>query len=129
MKIQQVSQRTGLSIHTLRYYEDAGLLVAPVQRAGNGHRDYSEADVYNIVFVTNLRSAGMPIAEIKRYVQLAQQGNTTIAERLHLLEAHQAAIQHKIAELQEHLSVINNKITHYRETNEALLQAEAGVNP
>lgn len=117
MRIKQVSQRTGLSIHTLRYYEDAGLLLAPVDRGGNGHREYSETDIYNIEFVHNLSSAGMPIAEIKRYVQLARQGNATIAERLRLLEAHAAAIQRKIDNLQHHQKIISSKIRHYRETN------------
>ncbi len=65
MKIQQVSAKTGLSIHTLRYYEQTGL-VAPIARATNGHRAYTEDDVYRILFVTHLRTAGMPIADIRR---------------------------------------------------------------
>lgn len=123
MRIKQVSQRTGLSIHTLRYYEDAGLLLASVHRGGNGHREYSETDIYNIEFVHNLRSAGMPIAEIKRYVHLARQGNATVAERLRLLEAHAAAIQRKLDDLQHHQRIIVDKIRHYRELHNSVLQS------
>lgn len=120
MKIQEVAERTGLSIHALRYYEQAGL-VTPVERKGNGHREYSEDDLYRINFVLHLRSAGMPIAEIKRYTDLAAVGQATIGERLALLEAHQAAVEAKIAELTEHLTLIRNKLAHYREFHQSQL--------
>lgn len=116
MKIQQVSAKTGLSIHTLRYYEQTGL-VTPIARAPNGHRDYTDDDVYRILFVTHLRTAGMPIADIRRYVEIAQQDSSTVLERLHLLEAHQASIEQKIGGLRQHLGVISRKIDHYRETH------------
>ena len=81
MKIQEVAARTHLGIHTLRYYEQIGL-ITPIHRAGNGHRAYSEDDVYRLIFVTRLRATGMPIAEIKRYTDLAAQGDATVAGRL-----------------------------------------------
>lgn len=112
MKIQQVAEQTKLSTYTLRYYEQAGL-VTPVERAPNGHRDYTEDDVYHIIFVTRLRAAGMPIASIRRYVELAQQGDATILERLQLLEEHKACIEERIEELGQHLVVITSKIEHY----------------
>jgi DNA-binding transcriptional MerR regulator len=114
MKIQQVAQQTSLSIYTLRYYEQAGLL-APVERASNGHREYTDDDVYRVRFVTRLRAAGMPISEIKRYVDLAQRGDATILERMELLEEHRIATEQKIEDLREHLALICNKIEHYRE--------------
>jgi DNA-binding transcriptional MerR regulator len=120
MKIQEVAARTGLSIHTLRYYEQIAL-VAPIAREGNSHRSYSEDDVYRIVFVTNLRAAGMPLAEIRRYVELSQEGDCTIADRLELLETHRRAVEGRIAELHTHLKRISGKIAHYRETYEAQL--------
>jgi DNA-binding transcriptional MerR regulator len=115
MKIQQVAEKTNLSIYTLRYYEQAGL-VTPVERATNGHRAYTEDDVYRIIFVTRLRAAGMPIANIKQYVDLAQQGDATVLERLQLLEEHKACIEERIEELRQHLAVINGKIEHYRDS-------------
>lgn len=124
MKIQDVALQTGLSIHALRYYEQIGL-VTPIARANNSHRDYSEDDVYRIVFVTQLRSAGMPIAEIKRYVDLSQAGDSTSIERLELLEAHRQAVEQNIAELHRHLERISNKIAHYQETYENQLAQQS----
>jgi DNA-binding transcriptional MerR regulator len=125
MKIHEVAARTGLSIHALRYYERAGL-VAPIARADSGQRDYAEDDVYRIAFVTTLRSAGMPIAEIRRYVELAQGGDDTVAERLGLLEAHERAVERQIAELREHQRRISKKIAHYRELHQRQLAGRDG---
>jgi DNA-binding transcriptional MerR regulator len=124
MKIREVSEQTGLAISTLRYYEQIGL-ITPVDRQQNSHRSYSETDVYQINFVMRLREAGMPIADIKRYVELAQDGNDTVAERLALLEAHQAAVEQKIDELHQHLAIISRKIAHYRESHRAQLGQNA----
>jgi DNA-binding transcriptional MerR regulator len=120
MKIRQVAAQTGLSIHTLRYYEQIGL-VTPITRARNGHRAYIDQDIDRINFITRLRAAGMPIAQIKRYTDLADQGDSTVFERLGILEAHQAIVECKIEELREHLTLISDKIAHYRERHEELL--------
>lgn len=120
MKIQEVATQTGLSIHALRYYEQLGL-VAPISREDNGHRMYSEDDIYRIVFITNLRAAGMPIAEIKRYVELAKGDDSTVRERLEILEAHKRSVEEHIEELHEHLEIISRKIDHYRESYERQL--------
>ncbi len=123
MRIQEVSVETGLSIHTLRYYEQIGL-VAPISRQQNGHRLYSEDDVYRIVFVIQLRASGMPIADIQRYVELAQQGDSTVMQRLSLLEEHQTRVKQKIEELGRHLELISGKIAHYRDYYRQQLERE-----
>jgi DNA-binding transcriptional MerR regulator len=120
--IKEVGARTGLSVHTLRYYERLGL-VAPVGRRRNGHRAYSEDDVYRIRFVMRLRAAGMPIARIRRYAELAARGDATIQERLELLEAHRGAVEQQIGELTEHLAVITAEVAHYRQLHEPQLAA------
>jgi DNA-binding transcriptional MerR regulator len=114
MKIQQVAEQTGLSIHALRYYEQMGL-ITPVIREQNGHRDYSEDDVARIIFVMRLRATGMPIANIKHYAELAQLGEETYLERLAILEKHKLCVEEKIQELCQYLELISNKVTHYRE--------------
>jgi DNA-binding transcriptional MerR regulator len=123
MTIQQAAEKTGLSVHTLRYYERIGL-TSPVSRASNGHRRYSEDDVYGIVFLTRLRATGMPISEIKRYTELAQQGESTTHERLALLEAHRDAVKKQLEEVSRHLMMIENKIRHYQEYYKAQLSAQ-----
>ena len=112
LTVQQVAQMTGLSEHTLRYYERSGL-IPPVGRAGNGHRRYSQQDIEWVQFVRRLRAAGMPIAGVQRYVALQRQGSATRGERLELLKAHRQSVQQQIEELLEHLALIEHKITYY----------------
>jgi len=112
--IRQVAARTGLTVHTLRYYERAGLIPA-IERAGNGHRRYSEEDLAWIEFVKCLRSTGMPISDVQRYVELQQQGDATSAERLEIMESHRRALKAKIEELSGFLNRIEGKVERYRE--------------
>ena len=121
LTIQQAAQETGVSVHTLRYYEKIGL-VTPIHRAENGHRRYSDTDIYSVVFLTRLRATGMPIADMKRYVELAAQGEGTLPDRLTLLEAHRDAVQQRLIEVNQHLAVIERKIEHYRESNRDQLE-------
>ena len=124
LTIQQVAERTGLTGHTLRYYERAGLL-APVGRAANGHRRYADGDVATIRFLAHLRRAGMPIAAIQRYMALARAGDATVAERLAILEDHQRAVERRIEELRAHLAVIDAKVAHYRDQHRPRLARRA----
>ena len=114
LTVQQVAEKTGLSEHTLRYYERVGL-IPPIQRASNGHRRYTDEDIGWLNFVKRLRSAGMPIAQVQRYVMLQQQGGSTLAERLDMLREHRRAVQQQIDELSEHLQVLDYKIEYYSE--------------
>lgn len=111
---QQAATKTGLSVHTLRYYERIGL-IPPIDRAPNGHRRYSESDIAWIVFLTRLRATGMPISKMQQYAELQRQGEATIAERLALLESHRRASQKQIQELSDNLAVIEHKIKYYSE--------------
>lgn len=112
LTVQQVAQETGLSEHTLRYYERVGL-IPPIHRAPNGHRRYTKEDVGWFNFVKRLRSAGMPIAQVQRYVMLQRQGGSTLAERLEMLKEHRLAVQRQVDELTEHLQVLDYKIEYY----------------
>ncbi len=112
LTVQQVAQITGVSEHTLRYYERIGLIL-PVDRAGNGHRRYTQEDIEWITFVRRLRSAGMPIATVQHYVGLQRQGGATLSQRLELLKAHRDAVRQQIQKLSEHLDLIERKIEYY----------------
>jgi len=112
MTIQQVAAETGLSVHTLRYYERIGL-ISQVGRAPNGHRRYTERDVSWVGFLNKLRSTGMPIAKMKQYADLQRQGDDTLAERLALLKEHGREVKRRIQELEDNLAVIERKIGYY----------------
>jgi DNA-binding transcriptional MerR regulator len=112
--IAEAARRTGVSVHTLRYYERAGLVVTPVDRTAGGRRRYRELDLKWIIICTKLRATGMPIAGIRRYAELVAAGPGNEAERLALLEAHRADVLAKLAEIQENLKTIDYKIEVYR---------------
>jgi DNA-binding transcriptional MerR regulator len=112
--IAEAARRTGVSAHTLRYYERAGLVISPVDRTSGGRRRYRELDLKWIVICTKLRATGMPIKGIRRYAELVAAGAGNEAERLALLEAHRADVLAKLAEIQENLQIIDRKIAVYR---------------
>jgi DNA-binding transcriptional MerR regulator len=112
--IAEAARRTGVSVHTLRYYERAGLVVSPVDRTSGGRRRYRELDLKWIIICTKLRATGMPIAGIRRYAELVAAGPGNEAERLALLEAHRADVLARLAEIQENLKTIDYKIEVYR---------------
>jgi DNA-binding transcriptional MerR regulator len=114
LTIHEAATETGLTTHTLRYYERVGLIPS-VARAANGHRRYSEEDLGWIEFVKCLRSTGMPISEMQRYVELEAQGDSTARARLELLEAHRQRIKVKMKQLEAFLERIEGKIVYYRE--------------
>jgi DNA-binding transcriptional MerR regulator len=111
--IQQVASATGLSIHTLRYYEKIGLL-APIQRASNGHRRYSDEDVAWLEFLVRLRETGMSIQQTIAFANLVRQYPNEVFERRVLLEEHRDRIKQHLEELTAHLQVIEMKIKHYQ---------------
>ena len=112
--IGEAARRTGVSVHTLRYYERAGLVVSPVDRTAGGRRRYRELDLKWIVICTKLRATGMPIRGIRRYAELVAAGPGNEPERLTLLESHRADVLAKLAEIRENLKVIDRKIDVYR---------------
>jgi len=114
MTIAEVARETDLSIHTLRYYERAGLLI-PVERNGLGHRRYSAKDIEWIGVCTKLRATGMPISQIRRYAELVREGPGNEAERLALLEAHGEVVRGRLIEIRRNLELIDHKIGVYRE--------------
>jgi DNA-binding transcriptional MerR regulator len=114
LSIAEVAEASGLSAHTLRYYERAGL-VGPVDRSGSGHRRYREADLERINFLTKLRATGMPIREVRRYAQLMNAGEATSEERLALLEAHREAVLAELEATVKNLELVEWKINLYKE--------------
>lgn len=113
LSIQQFAARTGLSADTLRYYEKIGLL-RHVARDASGFRVYGPRDLEWVAFVLRLKDTGMPLEDITRYADLREQGDTTLAARQALLEAHAARLQARLQRDQEHLDALQAKIELYR---------------
>lgn len=110
--IGEFSNLTGISIYTLRYYEKEKLIVP--QRGKNGRRYYSEQDVTWIEFIKRLKDTKMPIKEIQKYAQLRAVGDSTMNERMEILIKHKAALEEEIAQYNENLNKLRNKIDYYK---------------
>lgn len=122
--VSETAARTGLSEHTLRYYERAGLL-PHIGRHGSGrHRRYSAQDLRALEFLKRLRSTGMPVSEMQRYVALFLAGDESLLERVEMLQRHRERVREQIAALEAHLAVIDYKIENYTR-----LGAERHWNP
>lgn len=111
--IREAAERTGVTVHTLRYYEQIGLL-KPIQRTSSGYRYYTDEDLGWVDFLICLRATGMSIQGMLQFVRLARIGEHTIPNRCDLLEEHRVALHQRIQELQQYLGVIDAKITTYR---------------
>jgi len=111
--VSEVSAQTGLSAHTLRWYEQVGLL-DPVHRDAAGRRRYSEDDLGRLGFLLKLRSTGMPVRDMIRFVELSRLENDAgVAEKLQILVDHRERVLTQINALQEDLKVIEFKIDIY----------------
>ena len=109
--IATTAHRLSISPHTLRYYERIGLV--RVERDASGRRRYDAASVRRLVFLTRMRTSGMPIRDLRRYVELVEAGRDTVPERLSLLTEHSDGLRTRIDELRLALSATEYKITVY----------------
>jgi DNA-binding transcriptional MerR regulator len=113
MSIGELSTASGLSAHTLRYYEKLGVL-KPADRAASGHRQYRADAVAWLDFVLRLKITGMPLAEIRQYAELRIGGDATLQSRLTMLELHRKRLVSSISELSENLTALDSKMKTYR---------------
>lgn len=112
LTIAQTAARTGLTAHTLRYYERDGLMLQ-VDRSATGHRRYTGHDLEWITMITRLRRTGMPIRDIRRYAELVRAGDSTEPERMLLLQRHRDHVRAQLEQTAGHLAMIDHKIDFY----------------
>jgi DNA-binding transcriptional MerR regulator len=110
--ISEVADVTGLSAHTLRWYERIGLM-PHVDRSHTGQRRFTNRDLDWLDFVGKLRLTGMPVADMVRYAELVRAGDHTFLDRKALLEATRLDVRRRITELQDTLTVLDGKIAGY----------------
>lgn len=115
LSISDAAEATGISVHTLRYYERAGLMLDPVSRAASSHRRYTEEEIRWVSLLARMRSTGMPIRRIREYAELVRAGERTEAARLELLEEHRRAVLEQLDDVRSNLAAIETKIELYRE--------------
>lgn len=127
--IGEVCERTGLSVHTLRFYEREGILADPVERTATGRRVYTERDIEWIRNCTRFRASGMPVATIRRFAELVRGGPGNEVQRLELLREHQQVVAARIAELTGCLELITSKVGVYEESLRQGTAAELWRDP
>lgn len=109
LTIGQVAERTGLSTHTLRFYEQEGLFVAPVPRSPAGHRLYTAAHVEWLETCKRLRETGLPLEEIRRFVELVGD-DAPLDEQVAVLRRHHERLTAELDELAGRLGRLSRKI-------------------
>ncbi|WP_035054662.1 MerR family transcriptional regulator [Andreprevotia chitinilytica] len=128
LSIREVAALTGLTPHTLRYYESIGLIDPILRRSGQ--RQYRDADLRWLEFLLRLKATGMGIVDMQRYAMWRREGATaeSLANRQALMETHADAVEAEIAQLQQHLALLRDKIAYYREQS-AALEASCSLQP
>ena len=122
--IQEVSKKTGLSTHTLRYYEKEGL-ISGVERTQGGFRQYSDEDMDALGLICCLKNTGMPLQEIARFVELTRQGDHTLQERVNMLAAHRDNVITRMEEMQKHLDKVTCKLNFFSQKLQVYQAGEA----
>jgi len=115
LTIGQAAERTGLSVHALRFYEREGIYLSRVRRAAGGRRVYREDDVDWLTLCTILRGAAMPLDDIRRYTQLVRASDCNHPERLALLRQHEERVREQQQKLDRCLDLIRFKIGVYQD--------------
>ncbi len=116
--IAQVSKRTGIGVHTLRYYDKEGLLPF-VERTSSGIRSFKESDFGWLKTITCMKKTDMPIKRIKEYIDLAMKGDETLEARLEIIVNQKKALEEKIEEMNSFMETIENKIVYLKTALEA----------
>jgi DNA-binding transcriptional MerR regulator len=114
LTIGEVADRTGMSVHTLRFYERRGLMRDDVQRFG-GRRVYTEDDIDWLMLCTLLRQSGMPLRAISKYAAVVRRGDGTETERLDLLRQHEHHVTAQLNDVSRCLDLIRHKIATYED--------------
>lgn len=112
--LQEVVQRSGLSEHTLRYYERIGLLDTVNRDSSSNHRRYTAEDVQKIETLACLRTTGMSIDDMRKYFALLKDGKAAADQQLELFETQKKALEQELAQKQEHLRYLEHKVAFWK---------------
>lgn len=121
--VAEAADAVGLSTHTLRYYEQQGL-VRPARNA-SGYREYTAFDLRRLVFLTRMRLSGMTMQDLKRYIALVEQGPRTIPERRRIMLDQRDRIKRQIRELTLALDPPNTRSAY----TTVILKADTALRP
>lgn len=113
LTIGDMAARSGLSEHTLRYYERIGLIQPIPRDNSSGHRRYSPETALLVESLACLRAAGLPLEDMRTFLALHARGNAAAAEQKALLTAHKAVIEKEIGRQQRRLKYLEAKVAYW----------------
>lgn len=111
--ISEVAKKMNLTVYTLRYYDKEGLIPF-VERAPNGTRLFKESDLDSLKIIECLKSTGMPIKDIKNFIDWCSQGDSTLQQRYDMFMERKAVVEAQMEELKKTMEVINHKCWYYK---------------
>lgn len=115
--VGEIAKIIGVAPSTLRYYDKEGLLPF-VERSGSGIRIFDEQDMNTLSIIHCLKQSGLSIKEIKSFIDMVQQGDKTIDERLELFEKRRKSLEKQIEEMQKSLKILDYKCWYYQTAKE-----------
>lgn len=126
--IKQVADRMGVKVSTLRYYDKEGLLPF-IEKNKNGIRIFKDEDLRSLDIISCMKASGMPIKDIKRYMDMCLEGDSTLEDRLDIFLKRQEVVKSQMDELNKIMEVIEHKISYYEKAIEAGTEdvVDAGV--
>lgn len=110
--IGQFAEKIGVTVSTLRYYDKEGLLPF-VDKKPNGTRIFKDEDFEGLAVIACMKNSGVPIKEIKKYMDLCAEGDSTLNERMEIFMERKEIVQNQIEELNNIMKTINHKIWYY----------------
>lgn len=119
LSIDEVAKRTGLTAHTLRYYERIGLIAA-ISRGPGGQRRYATSDMTWIEFLLRLRTTNMPVSKMQAFAALRSAGDATVPDQRQMLEEHLAEVLAKLEAMRQSADALRTKIGYYRSLEQAV---------
>ncbi|MEJ6707863.1 MAG: MerR family transcriptional regulator [Amylibacter sp.] len=114
MRISEISERTGLSISAIRYYEESGLCPF-VERGADGNRKFTTVNLDWLVLLSSLRETGMPMSEMRAFAMLYKIGDDTAVERKTMLLKHQNRLEDRQGQLDRCSEILDRKLAKYDE--------------
>lgn len=113
MNISEVAKLSGLTVETIRYYEELGI-ITPVPRTANGQRQFDDRSIYQLRFAKNMREAGMGTKVLQQYASLIyEDDDSTIDTRLELLKEQADLMEKKMLEMEKAHKYLTHKVDNY----------------
>ncbi|WP_100013018.1 MerR family transcriptional regulator [Lentibacillus sediminis] len=116
--ISEVASKLNLTVYTLRYYDKEGLMPF-VERTAGGKRVFKETDVELLNVIECLKSSGMPIKDIRNFIEWLSEGDSTLQQRYDMFTERKAAVEKQMEELQKTMDLIEHKCDYYKTALEA----------